>query len=156
MELRGGVMGGQIVKLLAQHHRFLLDCRSQDRVVQSEAFINSWGLADVLQKKVALSYIRECAPVKLKYWVTDVLGRGRLGQLNMVALRQLASLHRVKNYSRMLKQELIKNIEGKGVKFDGKNRLRIIAKSYRRHAFDFDLSEDTETPNQSEEKEISN
>ncbi len=141
-------MGGQVAEIRALHHRLLLDCRSQDRVVQSESFALAWELASKTQKIIALSYLTTISPVPLKFWVSDVLSLGALDQLNMLILRQIASHNRVKNYSRMSKQELINSIEAKGVKFDTANRLRIIEKSSRRDAFNFNFFGGTPATNQ--------
>ncbi len=141
-------MGGQVAKIRANHHRLLLDCRSQDRIVQSESFALAWELASKTQKIIALSYLTTISPTSLKFWVSDVLSLGALDQLNMLILRQIASYNRVKNYSRMSKQELINSIEAKGVKFDTTNRLRIVTKSSRRDAFNFNSLRDTPATNQ--------
>ncbi len=141
-------MGGQIARLQSTHHRLLLDCRSQDRIVQSESFVEAWKIATKVQKVIALTYLNKILPIALKFWVSDVLSIGSLNQLNMLILRQLASSHQIKNYSRMSKLEIIKHIESKGVKFDSQNQLRLAQRSSERDAFNIDFLKDPETPNQ--------
>ena len=133
-------MGGQIGRIQVQHHHMLLDCRSQDRLVQSESFSQAWEQASDVHRVIALTYIKRIAPIALRFWVSDVLATGSLDQLNMVTLRHIASTHQIHNYSRMSKVEIIKSIEEKGVKFDGQNKLRIAKKSTGRDAFDFSVS----------------
>ncbi len=148
-------MGRQIGQIQVQHHQMLLDCRSQDRLVQSESFSEAWEQAAEVHRVIALIYIKQISPVALRFWVSDVLAQGALDQLNMVTLRHIASTHQVKNYSRMSKVTIIQAIEEKGVKFDSQNKLRIAAKSTGRGAFDTIDGRRSAATDQHTEEEIS-
>ncbi len=147
-------MGRQISRIQVQHHQMLLDCRGKDRLVQSESFVEAWKVSDGVQKTIAIIYIKRIDPIALRYWVTDVLAKGSLDQLNMVTLRHLASTHRIKNYSRMSKVTIIEAIESKGVKFDSQNRIRILEKSNRRDAFDTIDGGRSPAPDQHSEEKV--
>ncbi len=147
-------MGRQIGKIQVQSHQMLLDCRSQDRLIQSESFSLAWGEASVINRVIAVSYIKRIDPVALRFWVSDILATGSLDQLNMITLRHIASTHQIPNYSRMSKMKIIKAIENKGVKFDSQNQLRITTKSTRRGAYNFDSGRSSPTTDQHKEKEV--
>lgn len=147
-------MGGQVGRIQVQHHQMLLDLRSQDRLVQSESFAEAWERASEIQRRIALTYIKKISPISLRFWVSDELAVGSLDQLNMVTLRQIASTHRVQNYSRMTKSEIIQAIESKGVKFDSQNKLRIATKFTRRDALDVNYGRSSEDPSKHSEEEV--
>ncbi|KKN04899.1 hypothetical protein LCGC14_1092660 [marine sediment metagenome] len=147
-------MGRQVVKMQVWSHRLLLGCRSQDRMIQSESFAAAWEIATKKQQEIALTHINNISPISLKYWISDVLASGSLDRLNMIVLRQIASRHQIKNYSRMSKQKLVEHIQSKGVKFDTKNKFGLSEKSSGRDAFNSISFGNSSTPNKHQEEKI--
>lgn len=111
------------IDIQIKHHRTLLDCRGIDRIIQSDLFVEAWGKAKIVQRVECLAYIKNIMPVDLKIWVTQLVVDD-LGRLSMKFLRQLASFHRVKNYSRISKSQLVTILKRKGVTSGSKHGNR--------------------------------
>lgn len=97
-----------------KHHRFTLDFRSQDRLIQSEVFAEAWNRADEDKRKYVLNLLSKPDPYKLKRWILSIMVGG-LDQYPIKILRQIASYNQIKNYSRMTKTQLLSILNKKGV-----------------------------------------
>ena len=104
----------------SRHHCRTLDFRGQDRIIQSDTFLEAWNHADEDERKNLSRLFNDPSTMKLKYWILKILVGG-LGQYPIKILRQLASFHHIKNYSRMTKNSLLHALSEKGVKDDSKN-----------------------------------
>ena len=102
------------VETQAQHHWLMLNYRNQDRIFQSEAFIEAWDNACADERKCILALFIKPNPYELKRWVLRMIIEG-LGQYPIKILRQLASYHGIKNYSRMSRVQLLDSLTEKGV-----------------------------------------
>jgi len=104
----------------SKHHCRTLDFRGQDRLMQSDIFLEAWDRANEDERKDMSKLFNDPKPMQLKYWILKILVGG-LGQYPIKILRQLASFHQIKNYSRMTKNSLLQALNKKGVKDDSKN-----------------------------------
>jgi len=107
----------------SRHHCRTLDFRGQDRLMQSDTFLEAWGRADESERRDISKLFNDPSPMQLKSWILKVLVGG-LGQFPIKILRQLASFHQIKNYSRMTRIRLLNDLNKKGVKDDSKNVQR--------------------------------
>jgi len=90
------------IDLQIAHHRKLLDARAQDRLVQSEEFIELWETGD---KKKILFLLRKIKPNKIRELIKTKT------DLSIAELRHLASYYRISNYSRKTRVQLLTEIE---------------------------------------------
>lgn len=100
--------------LQIKHHIALLEMRCQDRLVQSDNFVAAWEVANVKQRRTCYKMLRKLKVDELKIWIANVLFSD-LDAQRIKSLRQLASNHRILNYSNMSKEELLKILTSKGV-----------------------------------------
>lgn len=104
----------------SRHHCLTLDFRNQDRLMQSDTFLEAWNRADENERKKISLHFNKPRPIQLKHWILKILVGG-LEQFPIKILRQLASFHQIKNYSRMTRTRLLHALNKKGVKDDSKN-----------------------------------
>lgn len=117
------------------HHHMLLDFRNQDRIVQSDLFKGAWTKATTVQRSEAFAYIKTVQPIELKNWATKIIIK-TLDRLSMRILRQLASFHHIKNYSRISKSKLIAILNSKGIEDVSTNRIGVNKKFIERNGKD--------------------
>jgi len=101
----------------AKHHRLLLSLRSKDRIIQSELFTEVWNKATKNQKaKIIIGYFNQplTDDFDMKKWILEVMGNN-LEQYPIKILRKLASYHRIKDYSRLSKAQLLITLAEKGI-----------------------------------------
>jgi len=103
------------VDILTIHHRRLLCCRAQERVIRSSLFEKAWEAATTLQRSEACDIISKIDSVALSNWVSKIVF-STLDRYSMKILRKLASYHRIKNYSRIDKTKLIAILKEKGIR----------------------------------------
>lgn len=104
----------------SRHHCLMLDFRGQDRIIQSDSFVEAWNRANEEERRVISDVCNDPRSMKLKAWILKILVGG-LEQFPINILRQLASFHCIKNYSRMTKTNLLIALKEKGVKDDSRN-----------------------------------
>lgn len=102
------------VEIQNKHHRLVLDYRSQNRIIQSETFMEAWNHASEDERKFMLNCFNVPNACKLKSWILKIMVGG-LEQYPIRVLRQIASYQRIKNYSRMTKANLLDALAIKGV-----------------------------------------
>ena len=102
------------VDFQTRHHFLALDYRNQERLVQSESFAEAWDCANDSDRKYILTIFRSPHPLALKRWILRMLFEG-LEQYPIKILRELASYHKIKNYSRINKDVLLAALTTKGV-----------------------------------------
>ncbi len=88
----------------------LLECRAQDRIVQSSAFKEAWKSAPAEKRRQIEDLISHPDSEYLKKWIKDVSSEG-YGALTVKQLRTLASYYRIPRYSRLSKEKLIKELD---------------------------------------------
>lgn len=111
------------IEIQSRHHCRTLDFRGQDRLIQSDIFLEAWDRASVEARKDLSRLFNDPGPMQLRAWILKILVGG-LEQYPIKILRQLASFHQIKNYSRMTKNSLLHALKEKGVKDDSKNVQR--------------------------------
>lgn len=109
-----------VTQIQIRHHRQTLDCRAQDRVVQSSVFAEAWTFATHKQREEVLEYLDILGYRQVKNWALKIM-IGTLDRCSMITLRKLARYHQIVNYSRLSKTELINKLNLKGVKDDRTN-----------------------------------
>ena len=102
----------EAIDIQIRHHRILLNYRSQDRIIQSDDFCEAWNRADEIQRKCILKILNNPRPYEAKRWVATMIKEG-LDQYPIKILRQIASYHEVKNYSRLSRAQLLEILEKK-------------------------------------------
>lgn len=103
-------MGLEVTDVQKRSREMLLDARNMDRLVQSENFVDAWNKASGQQKVRIEEYVWGLWPNELKELIGEIcLGEHR--SLTVSRLRKLASGYKIKNYSRLSKEELIKELE---------------------------------------------
>lgn len=107
-------------EIQSKHHRLVLDYRGQDRIIQSDLFIEAWNRTDEDGRKFILKTFPNPNPYELKKWILKTL-IGGLDQYPTSILRQIASYNQIKNYSRMTKIQLLDILTRKGVTNASKN-----------------------------------
>jgi len=93
-------------------HRNTLKCRSIESIVTSDKFERMWGESKKIQKMEAEHIIWKGNKGQLMKWMSDHPSL-ELGERSLIYLRARAKKIRVKNYSRLSKPELIREIEYK-------------------------------------------
>lgn len=86
--------------------------RSVLRIVETKEFAEAFALATLAQKAEIAGIL---TPRALRVWLARVTKRP-LSQLSYRALRELAKQNHIQNYCRVEKDDLIKQLEAKGVK----------------------------------------
>ncbi len=107
-------------EIQSKHHRLVLNYRGQDRFIQSELFVEAWNHANEDERKFILNIFPNPNPYELKRWILKTI-IGGLEQYPVNILRQLASYHRVMNYCRMTRAQLLEALEKKDALNDSKN-----------------------------------
>lgn len=114
-------MGGQVkrtaVNIQVRHHRTFLNLRNQERLIQDSFFVDAWNLANGEQQEEVCQYINQIQAKKVKNWISRILIK-TLERCPVRILRQLASRHGVKNYSRLSKEELLQELSKKEIDDD--------------------------------------
>lgn len=110
----------EAIDIQIRHHRLLLNYRSQDRIVQSDDFLEAWSRADEIQRKYVLRILSNPKPYEAKRWVAKMIKEG-LDQYPIKILRQIASYHKIMNYSRMSRTQLLEALDKKGIADDSKD-----------------------------------
>lgn len=108
------------VEIQTRHHYLALDYRNQERLMQSESFLEAWDCASDDDRKYILAIFRNPHPLRLKRWILKMLFEG-LEQYPIKILRELASYHKIKNYSRINKDVLLAALTAKGITHGSKN-----------------------------------
>ncbi len=108
------------VDIQTRHHYLVLDYRNQERLMQSESFLEAWDCANDDDRKYILAIFRSPNPRILKRWILRMLFEG-LEQYPIKILRELASYHKIKNYSRINKDVLLVALTTKGITHDSEN-----------------------------------
>lgn len=103
-------------EIQARHHFLALDYRNQERLVQSESFAEAWDCANDDDRKYILTIFKNPHPLALKRWILKMLFEG-LEQYPIKILRELASYHKIKNYSRINKDVLLAALTTKGITY---------------------------------------
>ncbi len=101
-------------EIQARHHYLVLDYRNQERLMKSESFLEAWDCANDDERKYILAIFRNPNPRILKRWILRMLFEG-LEQYPIKILRELASYHKIKNYSRINKDVLLAALTTKGI-----------------------------------------
>lgn len=99
-----------LFKLQEHSRRLVLEYRNQDRIIQSESFEEAWNSASREKRTEISCYLQHPNVDKVKKWIKDVSKHG-YQSLTVKELRVLASYFRVSKYSRLHKEQLIKEIE---------------------------------------------
>jgi len=107
-------------EIQSRHHCLTLDFRGQDRLIRSDSFVEAWNRANEKERRKLLNICNTPNSMKLKAWILKIMVGG-LEQFPINILRQLASFHCIKNYSRMTKTNLLIALKEKGVKDDSRN-----------------------------------
>lgn len=110
----------EAIDIQIRHHRLLLNYRAQDRIVQSNDFSEAWARADEQQRTNILRVLSNPRSYEAKRWVATMIKEG-LDQYPIKILRQIASYHKIMNYSRMSRACLLESLNKKGVADGGKN-----------------------------------
>lgn len=100
--------------LQINHHFALLELRAQDRIVQSDLFVEAWNFANIKQRRACHRLLRRLEIIKLKIWISSTLSTDLSAQ-RIRTLRQLASNHRISGYCNMSKAKLLKILLSKGI-----------------------------------------
>lgn len=108
----------EAIDIQTRHHNLLLRYRNQDRIIQSEAFAEAWSQAKQDQRNFIGGRLTNATANDVKKWILSIL-QGGLDQHTTKILRQIASYHHIKNYSRMTKLQLLDALTEKGVIDDG-------------------------------------
>ena len=114
------------IQIQMRHHRKTLDTRGLDRVIQDSLFAEAWIFSTVEQRKEVMISIYRIDILEVRDWVSKIM-IGTLDRCNMKILRQLARYHKIKNYGRLSKEQLVGELERKG-KIDGSTDINGIAK----------------------------
>ena len=97
--------------------RRTLDTRAINRLVQTEAFEKAWKAASHDERTKMASAINDVDLDFVRVWIRAV-NRKTLIDLSIRDLRNLASRHHIKNYSRMQKEDLVSALIEKGIETD--------------------------------------
>lgn len=97
--------------------RRTLDTRAINRLIQTEAFCEAWKVATEDERKAMAAAINDCDIDHVRSWIRKV-NRKSMMDLGVRDLRDIASSHHVKNYSRMQKEELVSALIEKGIETD--------------------------------------
>jgi len=100
----------KLLKLQSESRKLVLECRNQDRIFQSEVFEEAWNKSTSKQKDEVVGWLRSPNVNFIKQWVKEINESG-FYKLTMKELRRLASYCRIPKYSRLLKDQLIKELE---------------------------------------------
>lgn len=96
-----------------RHHRIFLNRRAIDRIIQSSLFVEAWNKASIFERRFLISYIDQLQVQKVRDWISKIV-ISTLDRCTTRMLREFASYHRIKNYGRMSKTQLLKALEKKG------------------------------------------
>ncbi len=102
----------------------LLEYRAQDRIIQSSTFEEAWKGAPQKRRKQIEYLIGHPDAEYLKKWIKDVSPEG-FGALTVKQLRTLASFYCVPKYSRLAKEELVKELKNAAKKATRRNETTV-------------------------------
>ena len=111
-----------VAEIQSEQHSLFLAYRCQNRLIQSETFAEAWYCASDSERKFILAAIGDPDPEELRRWIIRMLQDG-LEKYPFSILRQLASHHKIKNYSRMSREQLLSALTTKGIT-DGSTNIR--------------------------------
>lgn len=100
----------KLLKLQSESRRLVLEYRNQDRIFQSEAFEEAWSKATSKQRDEITYRLLHPDIDFLKKWIKEIMELGYY-KLTVKELRRLASYRSIPKYSRLLKDQLIKELE---------------------------------------------
>ena len=102
-----------VVRLQSAVHLRLLDLRRLERILNSKNFMDSWAVINNTQKTDIIKLIRRIKPDK----IMDILVNYDLETSPVSNLRRIASCLHIKNYSRLSKLQLVKEIKDASTRF---------------------------------------
>lgn len=111
----------KLLKLQNESRRLVLEYRNQDRIFQSEPFEEAWSKATSKQREEVTYRLLHPDINFIKQWIKEIMELG-FNSLTVKELRRLASYYHIPRYSRLLKDQLIKELE--------KNDAKEIAKRH--------------------------